>query len=175
MGMPSLFMFGFVLFITVMFYLFVTPRAKKPGILYDALVPEEQLTDPVILQIETPKGVVDMKVNRWNAKSFQQFGPETFLDFQWLRQSMYTRKVHVCMRGFGGYGMRGKFDFIDSITLYQLFFGDLGIYREYEDFEKQWSKGDGSWEDRESDGVLTDLSHPLGSLDPSWRYSKREQ
>jgi hypothetical protein len=168
-------MFGLVLLVAGLLYLFVTPQAKKPGILYDALVPEEQLTDSVILQIETPKGIVSMKVNRWNAKSFQQFGPETFPNFQWPQQSMYTRKVHVCMGGFGGYGMRGKFDVIDFTTLYQLFFGDLGIYREYEDFEKRWSKGDGSWEDRESDEALTDSKHPLWNLDPSWRYPKREQ
>ncbi len=175
MGMLSLVMFGLVILITILLYLFVISQAKKPGMLYDALVPEEQLTDSVILRIETPKGAVSMKVNYWNAKSFQQFGPETFPDFQRPRQSIYARKVHVCMGGFDGYGMRGKFDVINFIILYELFFGGLGIYREYEDFEKQWSKGDGSWEARESDEILTDSKYPLWSLGPLWRYSKREQ
>ena len=175
MGMPSLVMFGSVLLIAGLLYLFVTLQAKKPRILYDALAPEEQLTKPVMLQIETPKGPVGIGVNYWNAKSFQWYGPETFPDFQRPQQYMYTRKVHVYMRGFGGYGVRGNPDYIDFITLYQLFFGDLGIYKDYEAFEKQWSKGDGSWESREGDEMLTDSKHPLWNLDPSWRCSKREQ
>ena len=170
MGMPLLAIFGLVVLIAVVFYLFITPR-----ILYDALVPEEQLTDSVILQIETPKGIINMKVNRWNAKTFQQYGPEAFPDFQRPQQSMYTRKVHVRMGRFGSYGALGRLNFIDFITLYELLFGDQGIYKDYEAFEEQWSKDGGSWETHEDDEILTDSKYPLWSLNPAWRDSKREQ
>jgi len=141
---------------------------KKSGILYDALALKEQLigSDSVILQIKTPKGIISISVNCWNANTFQQYGPEAFPDFQWPRQDMYTRKVHVCMGGFGSHGARGEFEFINFITLYELFFGDQGIYKDFKALEEQWSKGD---------EMLADSKYPLWDSNPAWRYSKQEQ
>jgi len=170
MGMPSLVVFGSVILIAVLFYLFITPK-----ILYDALAPKEQLTDSVMLQIETPKGIISMKVNRWNAKTFRQHGPEAFPDFQWPQRSVYAQKVHVCMGRFGGYGALGHFGFIDFITLHGLLFGDQGMYKDYEAFEEQWKKDSESQEACESDEMLTDSKHPLWNLNPAWRHSKRGQ